>query len=506
MVMKTMKNYRIVFTALTIILSALLVTACISAIPEYTAKEKEDVGSVVNLPAGKGAIFLKFSDDSRVTIAPEEDYENLNFTVAVSSDDDRIIFEKNVKMSKDEAETIPIILDEGDYTVSVFGYYKTSDKPAYAGEVETSVASGGTKGVPIKLKGIVDEGGQGTFSYKITFPGGGQSGGEAATGSLYVETIEGVPALTRLDLKNGYSTQIFEESDIILASGYYRIRIEYGGTTGYQSNTITWILHIYPAMPTHFDCPLPALLKSYYTVTYDANGGLFANSQSEYSDSVSLGGFARELFGDDRPNREGYSLVAWTESGHIWEFYNWRVWEDITLVARWEEEEGEIEVIYDPDLEGGNGGGKVFILGDSLEKIMKEENKNSYLAFEIIFLRDIDIGDESINYFLKGNAEFGHMYSAKGTYPNFSEVDAGPGGWVRLAMNQLNEGVQWRPYEEGEIIKLRLKISVIQDLFKDYFDEKPGSGFDPHNPMEALIIKVQFDGFIELTGRLYIEN
>jgi uncharacterized repeat protein (TIGR02543 family) len=344
-ILKTMKNYRIVFTALAIILSALLLTTCISPFEEEIAQIHQEnsviVGGAdvpqVNLPPGKGAILLKFGDDSRVTIAPDVPYDDLNFTVAVSIEDKGIIFEKNVKMNKDEAETIPIILDEGDYKVVVFGYYKTSDKAAYAGEVETSVASGGTKGVPIKLKGIVDKGGQGTFYYKISFPLATPI--DAAAMKIESVSHSGTPKTITLQTED-YSGYDIEPG---LDSGYYRVTITYSGSSDFDTSIITWILHIYPAMPTHYDFNLPPLVRiGGLTVTFNANKGSFPGGGS--TASVNNAVVASPIMTAPAiPTRYGHDFkgIWYKEAGQInvWDLETERVWENITLFAGWQERE-----------------------------------------------------------------------------------------------------------------------------------------------------------------------
>jgi uncharacterized repeat protein (TIGR02543 family) len=356
--MKAMKNYRIVFTALAIILSALLLTTCISPFEEEIVQIHQENSVIVggaevpqiNLPPGKGAILLKFGDDSRATIAPGEDYENLNFTVAVSVEDKGIIFEQNVKMNKDDVQAIPIILDEGNnYKVVVFGYYKTSNIPAYVGEADALVATGKTQDVPIKLKGVVDKGGKGKFYYKISFPA---TPVNAAAMKIEPVSHSGTPKTITLQTED-YSDYDIVEPD--LDSGYYRVTITYSGSSDFDTSVITWILHIYPAMPTHYDFNLPALVRiGGLTVTFDANGGSFPGGGS--TASVNNAVVASPIMTAPAvPTRLGHTFkgIWYKEAGQInvWDLVTERVWENVTLFAGWLAKE-KFTVTFDKNTTG----------------------------------------------------------------------------------------------------------------------------------------------------------
>jgi hypothetical protein len=495
--MKIIKNH--IFTTLAIILfaTALLVTACVNAEHEGTPKTKEEVEErekAKKLPEGKGAILLKFGDNSRVTIAPDVPYDDLNFTVAVSLEDKRIIFEKNVKMSKDEAETIPIILDEGEYKVVVFGYYKTSDIAAYAGEVETSVASGGTKGVPIKMKGIVDEGGQGKFSYSITLPATPIDAAE-----MKIEPVSWGAPEPPINLKTkGYSSA----TDIDLEAGYYRITITYSGSSAFDTNIITWILHIYPDMPTHFDCKLPPLLRSSYTVIYYANGGEFIDGTSVKEVPYSPGSKIDQF--EYRPTWTGTgkkTFSTWFKDlglVHPWDYNTERIWEDIELYARYDvTEDEELEEDVDFDINADGKGGKIFILGESLDKIMTA-HPDSYLLIEIMFVQKLLPGDPGNYWFFNPDEGFGQIYDSKYILQS-----------IHLKMGDVNGLLTpGDTYLEGQTAMLKIDVRQIQTKYEDVYAERLPShpNYDPYHVMEDITILIQQTGHAILTGRLFFHN
>jgi hypothetical protein len=360
--MKAIKNHKIVFTALTIILSALLVTSCINPFEaEILQYQAGDDGSnfglpEVNLPQGKGAILLKFGDSARATVMPVVDYSDLDFTVAVSVDGKVIYEDTGRKMSQTEAGTVPIILDEGTYSILVFGYYKTSDIASYVGEATEEVPAGKTKEVSVDLKGIVSEG-EGTFSYNVTIPNAGEPAREPQRVDMRIfdisQTIfDDAYALKKMNLRypDPPATPNIGEG-VVLDAGYYWIHIFVGGRTNYRDYTITWILHIYPGMNSHFECTdLPSLTRgTNLEVFFDANGGYYASRGLTYDRSPALiiqnvGDLIPEEeagINGEEPKYSGSDFKGWYSDRHgvnKWNFDKDRVWEsDITLWAKWEE-------------------------------------------------------------------------------------------------------------------------------------------------------------------------
>jgi hypothetical protein len=241
-------------------------------------------------------------------------------------------------------------------------------------------------------------------------------------------------------------------------------------------------------------------------VTFKANGGLFdSNGLEEKTVNYTTGSIINR-YAEEIPTHlsSGTTFLAWYKDedlNHPWNFDD-IVWLDTTLLARWEIDEEEIEVIYDPDLESEGGGGKVFILDKSLALIMDNDSAGKDLCFEIMFLRDILMSDPAQNYPLQATAKFGRMSMTTGPNGNPPHNWISPGE-VPITMGDVNGELDKKPfYEEGETAMLRLSIDTIQGLFKLYYDTQP----DQWNKFEELMIVVEFEGFIQLTGRVFLKD
>jgi uncharacterized repeat protein (TIGR02543 family) len=234
-------------------------------------------------------------------------------------------------MSKDVAETVPIILEEGTYTILVFGYRGTSDIASYKGESEEQkVEVGRTQTVIVSLKGNIVSTAYGTLTYNITLP----DDTLAATMKIEPHSIspEGTPS-QEINLLTPLSR--INSEGIPLKSGYYEVTVTYSGTDAYRENVITWILHIYPNQKSHFECTnLPSLVKTNLTVAFVANGGTPAPEPV----TVSAGGTITAPV----VTRNNFSFVGWYKEPAfttLWNFVTDRVWSDITLYANWAENE-----------------------------------------------------------------------------------------------------------------------------------------------------------------------
>jgi uncharacterized repeat protein (TIGR02543 family) len=332
--MKTIKNHRIVFITLTIILSALLAAACISPFDEEILQihqENSVTAPQANLPEGKGAILLKFGGNSRLTIMPDIDYEQLVLSVAISKDGSIIFQDTGISMSQKELENFPIILDIGVYSILVLGYYE-NDIASYEGKAEVKVIEKKTESIPISLKGIVKSDVLGTFTYNITSP---DTTPDFATMTITpisddVITPASIPLIL---VANTYASS----TGIDLKPGYYMIAITYG-KAGFRTSTVRWVLHIYPAMESHFEypLPLPALAQNNYTITFNANGGTLTGSATTL---VAPGGKITE---PSAPvHSVAYNFDGWYEEtpAALWDFGTDLVWSDIILYAKWVDKE-----------------------------------------------------------------------------------------------------------------------------------------------------------------------
>ena len=380
--MKTIKNH--VFAALTIILfaSALLVTGCIDAEHEGTPKTPEEVEERakekeknVEIPPGKGAILLKFVDDARGTVMPVVPYSDLTYTVEISVEGHGVIsINPDVKLSKDVVQNVPIYLEKGVYTIHVFGYLKGKEIAAYDGEATAEVLVGGVKSVSIKLKGNAYGTTGGTLTYSITPPVFNPAS-VCDSITMDVNPITGdddsLTGTKGINVRNLLINNS-QSAPLPLQAGYYRVSITYT-KSDYEVKKITWILHIYSTINTHFKCDLPPLTKINLKVTFDTHGGDSMPSGFEYV-NVSLGGTVSK---PPVPTRTGFEFKSWitgVNSNVSWIFDDDdpapedppnRVWNDVTLYADWgEKKKVDIpeDIKFDTDIDPDGDGIYVFSL------------------------------------------------------------------------------------------------------------------------------------------------
>ena len=89
-----------------------------------------------------------------------------------------------------------------------------------------------------------------------------------------------------------------------------------------------------------------------YTVTYDANGGMFADGQNTYTQTVKEG---NKLTAPTSPTRKNYTFAGWgkTEIGSdLWDFSADKVTEGTTLYAKWEQASAVLFSVEDVNVEG----------------------------------------------------------------------------------------------------------------------------------------------------------
>ena len=345
--MKTIKNN--VFTALTIIFltTVFLVAACVNSVLEDTYKTEEE-RETINIPEGKGAILLKFVDDARETIMPDVPYDDLTYTVEISVAGHGVIsINPGLSLNRTTVESIPIYLETGNYTINVFGYLENEAAAAYVGEEPATVSIGGLSLVPIKLKGNAYGTTGGTLTYSITPPVFNPAS-VCDSITMDINSVTGTFSMTGIDVKANPS-QLASSS---VPAGYYRITITYT-RTNYEVKKVTWILHIYSTMNTHFQCDLPPLTRTdNLNVLFDAKGGFFEVNNSERSPAYFVAKVG-DIYPEIRSGIYGGIPATPTNLDNTLEFEYWchdsagtipwvfgtdRVYENYTVIwARWTE-------------------------------------------------------------------------------------------------------------------------------------------------------------------------
>jgi uncharacterized repeat protein (TIGR02543 family) len=343
--MKTIKNCGIVFTALTIILSVLLVTNCLNPLAEirhgeeiYAGEEENYSGEEENHPVftpGKGAIQLKFGGDFRSTVMPGESLADLKYFIEIAHTDGLVIDTlPGISLSKAES---PITLYVGEYYIYVFGcdrIDRTKNEAALVGEQKVEVAEGGITPAFIEMKGNMKSTVKGTFTYNLSSPIvpahstifiNPYFDGEGSTPSPIVLTD------TSFTANGEYS------SYIDLLPGYYNVVIQLG-KTNYETGNERYMLHIYPTLTTHLNCSLSPLVKTGdLKVTFDSNqdGASWITREKPANIGETIAPLSagelpthatKELTGDWRTERTG---------GIIWDFAVNPVFVDLVLYAQW---------------------------------------------------------------------------------------------------------------------------------------------------------------------------
>ncbi|MCD8041188.1 MAG: leucine-rich repeat protein [Clostridia bacterium] len=94
--------------------------------------------------------------------------------------------------------------------------------------------------------------------------------------------------------------------------------------------------------------------SSQYTVTYNANGGVFSDDEETYMQTVSANS---TLTAPTSPTREGYSFAGWATSKNgstMWSFSSDKVTADITLYASWTEKSAAILSVDNATIDGSD--------------------------------------------------------------------------------------------------------------------------------------------------------
>ncbi|MDE7208510.1 MAG: leucine-rich repeat protein [Clostridia bacterium] len=89
-----------------------------------------------------------------------------------------------------------------------------------------------------------------------------------------------------------------------------------------------------------------------YVVTYNANGGIFADGTSTYTQNVNENTL---LTAPVLPTRQGYSFIGWSRTNNgseMWQFAKDTITEDISLYAQWTERTAEVLSVDGASIEG----------------------------------------------------------------------------------------------------------------------------------------------------------
>jgi len=301
------------------LVTAALVTSCNNPIEGKVQGEQEDDFTPFDPPAGMGYIRVKVANNARTILPSLPNPSTLAYRILVEDEGAgmNVIYDSDTKNGGDpipyaSLATYPILIAQGNYTVTVTAYANTAAAPTvynqqvgYDQVEHVSVPASGGKTVTITLKPSMTTGGtpkQGKFSYNIALPSnkGDASGTFSATLTVTVYPGGGTTTINGLDLvPTGANNNT--ASPTSLNAGFYLVTIAMTDPgvpaipgpeelPALQNRTITNILHIYDNITTSYTPTLPDLNPYRYTVTYNANGGngLSATSFGPYAHGSTL--------------------------------------------------------------------------------------------------------------------------------------------------------------------------------------------------------------------------
>jgi uncharacterized repeat protein (TIGR02543 family) len=301
------------------------------------------------IPEGKGVIKLSFGNSARTILPEVPELEDLFYTVIIRDmDNSGAIVDLDTQAIEDEdkdtLEGATIVLEPGTYSVQVLAAASAGGVPLLEGitEEDIELEAGDDETVDISLKGIVDGEDEGSLTYEFILPANTPD-----SSSLKILAYPGrATVLTPASLSN---------TELPLDSGYYYVEITYS-KADYQTNVITWILHVYPGLESVMEpCNLPELNKNMFTVTYNANNaGVSGYSYTDYP--VANGATINKPTGTNAPTLAGYVVQGWyKESGTTseWTFGTGgdRVWLDRSLYAKWTQNDAALSISIDLTLE-----------------------------------------------------------------------------------------------------------------------------------------------------------
>jgi uncharacterized repeat protein (TIGR02543 family) len=324
--MKTKKHGIYAAAAAVLLISALLFTGCLNMLdPSGLVRNPSD-----NNP-NTGTLLISIGGAGARTIMPTTgigDFDEFKVTI-IDEDDDEILDDYDETIISFTAGTGTLDIPEGFYTVKVDAYI--DGVLAATGEEENVeiTSLGGTATVILE---VIDDDGEGEFTWDITLP----SGLTAATIAIF--EMDGITPANLLNSTTFESDLITENSGSVdLASGYYRVVITTSGARS-QSRTITEILHIYQGMISDYTTALTPLVRNNFDVTFDPGdgdltGGLLGDNgivEADWNTTISP---------QNEVSNPGNVFQGWFSAatgGTQWVFATSRVYNDITLYAQWE--------------------------------------------------------------------------------------------------------------------------------------------------------------------------
>ncbi|MDR0301825.1 MAG: hypothetical protein LBI04_05875 [Treponema sp.] len=232
-----MKNYKIYCGIFSILMGLLLLAGCSNDV------DSPDQGN----PGGRVTISIN-PDMSRTLLpgAPLFDKYVLTFTANAGQ----------TPVSPVELENTneySLVLEPGYWAIDVIGMVKIEDIPgiedgyyeaASSEQVYFNVGAGGSYNVAVTVRGGIQEGVQGIFSWDISFPNDVEAG-TLKIQDIDEQDIDGIPAVDLM-------TEEDRTGVIALNPGYYFLKVELENGDGNKAFR-TEIMHIYSSLTTTAD-------------------------------------------------------------------------------------------------------------------------------------------------------------------------------------------------------------------------------------------------------------
>jgi hypothetical protein len=363
--MKTMVNKRRFLAALSaaMLISAALVTSCMSPLDEHQNKYQDKQEDSTHPPAGKGLVRIRVIDTEIRSILPTLPsvaslYFSVQFTGAEAGNVNDKIVPPSGASSYADLNNVPIVLAEDDYTILITAYDDDPDEggnPVAGWSGEATVEDGKSTAITANLHGFTSSG-KGTFTYTVVVPALPTSGTSwtVTTPPTDYDTItmeilddndvpvtddfNGDPIDLTLDI--GPNT-----NSILLPSGYYTVKITLTADNC-QDRTATYAMHIYDTMTSTLSSyTIPPINQNKFSVYFNTNGypnddgGTFSSTTQTQKNIAFLGTVASpgtllnttHDFGGWFPAGGGDGTV----SGVEWILGDTKVLKDTTLYAYW---------------------------------------------------------------------------------------------------------------------------------------------------------------------------
>jgi len=356
--MKTKKGGIYIAISAVLLITALLVSGCFDPIGKFGMPENiliQDVSPPpANIEGDKVILRISLTDPNARTIMPDVELNDfINYDVIITGGADAPPARNGITYTALTTSDITLNIGQSyNITVNAYLAYNPADLPsnviAATWNDPAFAVIATTTTITVSLKEI-DNNGEGTFQWDLSYITGGSAFTALGTATLDVFDIT----------DDTFQDSVLENEEFIdlktdptgsqnIPSGFYRV-ITTLTQANHQTIVITEILHIYRGMTSIYTETFTALNSTLYTITLNYNHG--ATPHLNTATTVSHGGtLAQPSFAQDAAGaRAGWAIIAWTrDAGGLgtpaFEWDDTQVWRPLTFYAQWEETSVDVTV------------------------------------------------------------------------------------------------------------------------------------------------------------------